>query len=322
MIPARVLVTGASGFVGSILCDTLADAGCTVRAAVRSERRLPRSVSETIVVGEIGATTQWSTAVLGVDAVVHAAARAHVLGDSVANADLYMETNARGTLHLAQAAARAGVRRFVLVSSIKVNGEGTTDKPYTPADQPAPQDAYGRSKLAAEQALAEVASHTDMEAVSVRPPLVYGPGVRANFLRLLSWVDRGWPLPFGAIENRRSLISVWNLCDLLLRIVQSPTVPTRTCLVSDGEDVSTPELIRRIGAAMSRPTSLLPVPVALLRLGGMLTGRSMEIARLCGSLVVDPAQTRRDLAWLPPLTLNEGIQRTAAWYLQEMRRGR
>ena len=315
----RVLVTGATGFVGTILCDVLAEAGCTVRAALRQERTPPRSVSESVVVGDIGAVTQWSAALRGVDAIIHTAARAHVLGDSPANADRYMESNARGTLRLAQAAARAGVSRFVLLSSIKVNGEGTTNRPYGAADAPAPQDAYGRSKLAAESGLAEVAAGSSMETVSVRPPLVYGSGVRANFLRLLSWVDRGRPLPFGAIDNRRSLISVWNLCDLLLRVVQHPVAPARICLVSDGEDVSTPDLVHRLGATMNRPVRLLPVPVALLRLGGLITGKSAEIARLCGSLVVDSGPTRRELSWSPPLTVNEGLQRTVAWY-QESRR--
>lgn len=315
----RVLVTGATGFVGTVLCEVLADAGCTVRAALRQQRILPPSVSESIVVGDIGAVTEWRAALRGVDAIIHAAARAHVLGDSAANADRYMESNARSTLRLAQTAAQAGVRRFVLLSSIKVNGEGTTSRPYGAADVPAPQDAYGRSKLAAESALAQIAATTGMETVSVRPPLVYGSGVRANFLRLLSWVDHGRPLPFGAIDNRRSLISVWNLCDLLLRVVQTSTAPARVCLASDGEDLSTPDLIRRIAATMNRRVHLLPVPVTLLRLGGAITGKGAEIARLCGSLVVDSSSTCRELSWSPPLTLDEGLRRTVAWY-QESRR--
>ena len=195
--------------------------------------------------------------------------------------------------NLANASAQAGIRRFEYLSSVKVNGEETTDHAYTAYDEPHPQDAYGTSKWLAEKHLMEIAARTGMETVIVRSPLVYGPGVRANFLRLLRWVDKEWPLPLGAIENSRSLVSIWNLCDLLVHVLNHPLAPGRTWMVSDGEDLSTPELIRRLGSAMGRRVRLLPVPVGLLRLFGALIGRKAEITRLCGSLTVNIEQTCR-----------------------------
>ena len=312
---SRVLITGANGFVGSQLCDVLARAGYRVRGAYRTIDQRP--VAEKVVVGEIGSRTEWAAALEGVDAVIHTAARVHVLGDDPANADLYTETNARGTLRLAEAAERAGVGRFIFLSSIKVNGEETRDRPYTRDDQPQPRDPYGESKWLAERQLRELARAGSMEIATVRPPLVYGPGVRANFLRLMSWVDKGIPLPLGGIENRRSLVSVWNLCDLLLHLLKTPSTSAHTWLVSDGEDVSTPELIRRIGRAMGRRTRLLPIPVGALRAVGGLLGRGAEVNRLCGSLVLDTRQTRAELGWEAPTSLDEALARTVKWYLAE-----
>jgi nucleoside-diphosphate-sugar epimerase len=309
----RVLVTGATGFVGRALCGRLAEAGYLVRAAVRNESNVPASVTETIVVGDMLRPTRWEAAVEGVDCIVHAAARAHVMHDSAA-ADLYIRTNTEVTRALAQCAVRAQVKRFVYVSSIKVNGDENPGEPYTAASPPRPSDPYGKSKLLAERNLADAAAGSCMHAVIVRPPLVYGPGVRANFLRLLQWIDRGRILPFGAINNLRSLVNVWNLTDLLTHVIESAGAINRTWLVSDGEDLSTPELIRRIARAMGRRPRLLAVPTALLRVAGAVTGRSAEIARLCGSLTVDIGATRADLAWRPPVALDEGIARTVAWY--------
>jgi UDP-glucose 4-epimerase len=309
---SRVLVTGATGFIGSALCEQLAGAGYAVRAALRNERAVPGSIAEKVITGDI-ASADLGVALEGVDAVIHAAARVHVLRDSPASSDLYARTNIHGTSRLAQAAARAGVRRFIFLSSIKVNGEETS-RAYRADDQPSPEDGYGRSKLLAEKALQEVAAKTGMEAVIVRPPLVYGPGVKANFLRLLRWVDHGWPLPLASVRNRRSLVSVWNLCDLLIRTLTHPRAGGGVWMVSDGVDLSTAELIRQLGLAMGRRVRLLPVPVVALRAAAGMLGKAAEVERLCGSLFVDIGDTRRVLGWAPPLSAAEGVARTVRWY--------
>lgn len=316
----RVLVTGATGFVGRTLCELLAREGYQVRAALRTDQALPPHVGEKALVGDLGGATDWTAAMTDVEFIVHAAARAHVLGDPRASAPRYFETNASGTQRLAQAAARAGVRRLVFVSSVKVNGERSEGRAFGPEDAPAPEDAYGSSKWRGESLLAEVAAGSDLGFAIVRPPLVYGPGVRANFLRLLSWVDKGWPLPLGAVHNRRSLVSVWNLCDLLVRSLTHPAACGHVWMVSDGEDLSTAELIRRIAASMGKRVRLPYVPVAVLRAAGSLLGRAGEVERLCGSLFVDITQTRRALGWAPPVSVDESLARTIAWYAGARRR--
>lgn len=315
----RVFVTGATGFVGTVLCRVLADRGYLVRAAVRPGRALPDGAVEHTVVDDLVTYSSWPSALAGVDFVMHLAARAHVLNDSQQNADRYVAINAEATQRLAQAAAEAGVRRFIYLSSIKVNGEETTGRAYSSVDVPRPLDAYGESKWRGEQHVFSVANAGSMQATIVRPPLIYGPGVRANFLRLLRWVDAERPLPLGAIDNRRSLVSIWNLCDLLVRVLESPAAAGRTWMVSDGADFSTPELIRSIATAMNRRARLVNVPVGLLQFGGLLTGKRAEIARLCGSLAVDIDATRRELDWAPPLTPSEAISRTVQWYLSKDR---
>jgi nucleoside-diphosphate-sugar epimerase len=314
----RVLVTGATGFVGNVLCDVLSRAGYVVRAAVRSERQVPSTIAETVVVGDIGARTDWSAALDGVSYVVHSAARVHVMHDTPANAELYLDTNARGTATLATAAAKAGVRRLIYLSSIKVNGEETGERSYSAADEPRPLDAYGASKWQAEQELRQVAAGSSLEFGIVRPPLVYGPGVRANFLRLMRWVDKELPLPLGAVRNKRSLVAVWNLCDLLAHLLKAQ-VANRTWLVSDGQDLSTPELIRGLAQAMNKRARLPSVPVPLLVAAGTLLGKGDEVRRLCGSLTVDTTPTRRDLQWSAPLSVDEALARTVAWYVREGR---
>lgn len=305
-----VLVTGATGFVGSVLCGALADAGYRVRAALR--RPSPVPVAETTVVGDIGAATSWHEALRGVTHVVHLAARVHMMHDTPENARLYTETNVRGTEVLAEAAARAGVARFVFLSSVKVNGEETSGRGYTAEDSPHPGDAYGISKWEAEQSLLALA--TRLPVAIVRPPLVYGPGVRANFLRLLRWVDKGVPLPLGAVRNRRSLVSVWNLADLIIAAMELPTAVGRTWMVSDNHDLSTPDLIRGIASAMNRSARLLPVPPSLLVGLASLAGKGAEAHRLCGSLAVDISRTVADLGWSPRVSLDEGLGRTVRWY--------
>jgi nucleoside-diphosphate-sugar epimerase len=315
----RVLVTGATGFVGGVLCDALSRSGFVVRAALRSDRDVPASIAEKAIVGDIDSRTDWRTALAGVRYVIHSAARVHVMHDSPENAELYLETNARGTAQLATAAASAGVERLLYLSTIKVNGEETTGRSYTAVDTPKPLDAYGLSKWQAEQALHEVAAAGKLHCAIVRPPLVYGPGVRANFLRLLRWVDKQVPLPLGAVRNQRSLVSVWNLCDLLVRLLQAPLPASSTWLVSDGEDLSTTELIQRMARAMNKRARLPAVPVTLLSLAGSMLGKGAEVRRLCGSLTVDIAATRRELDWSPVLSMDEGLARTVQWYLRERR---
>jgi nucleoside-diphosphate-sugar epimerase len=306
-----VLVTGANGFVGRTMCRMLSEHGLRVRAALRSQAGCEHA-AETAIVGNIGPGTEWEPALAGVDTVVHLAARTHVLNDT-AGSDAYFDTNTAGTLRLGDAAVRAGVRRFVFLSSIKVNGEQTRAEPFTADDVPAPLDAYGESKWRAEQGLLDIAAKSSLGMAIVRTPLVYGPGVRANFLRLMHMVRRGVPLPFGALNNERSLIGVWNLCDLLLKLTTMPRLPAHTFLVSDGHDLSTPELIRLLAAAMGRRARLVNVPPSWLRAAGRVTGRGPEIARLCDSLRVDVTGTRRLLGWEPPMSVEEGLARTARW---------
>ncbi len=292
----------------------LAQSGYAVRAALRSARPAPDGAAENVVVGDIDGTTTWTTAVAGADVVIHLAARVHVMHDGGDAARQYAATNAQGTQRLAQEAARKGVRRLVYLSSVKVNGEETTGSAYSADDVPQPQDAYGSSKWQGEQLLAQAVAGSAMQSAIVRAPLVYGPGVRANFLRLLRWVDREHWLPFGAIRNQRSLVSVWSLCDLLVRLLDHPAAPGRTWMVSDGEDVSTPELVRRIARAMGRRSRLASVPPFLLRLAGGLLGKETEVRRLCGSLTVDIEPTRALLGWSPPLSMDEALARTVSWY--------
>jgi nucleoside-diphosphate-sugar epimerase len=313
----RVLVTGATGFVGGVLCQTLSRSGLVVRAALRSDRDVPPSIAEKVIVGDIDSRTDWGPALAGVSHVIHSAARVHLMHDSPENAQLYLETNARGTAQLAAAAVRAGVERLLYLSSIKVNGEETSGRSYSAADTPKPLDAYGMSKWQAERELHDVAAAGKLLCAIVRPPLVYGPGVRANFLRLMSWVDKQAPLPLGAVRNQRSLVSVWNLCDLLVQLLRVPLPAISTWLVSDGEDLSTPELIRRIARAMNKRARLPVVPVPLLSLAGSLLGKGAEVRRLCGSLTVDIAATRSELGWSPALSVDEGLARTVEWYLRE-----
>jgi UDP-N-acetyl-alpha-D-quinovosamine dehydrogenase len=315
----RVLVTGASGFVGSILCPVLAQAGYVVRAALRSSRAAPAGVTESVVVGDIGDHTNWTEALRNVELVIHLAARAHTVNARTAGTELYAQINAHGTRRLATQSASQGITRFVYLSTVKVNGEDSGARPYSAEDVPRPLDAYATSKWLGEQALWRVAAGTAIQAAVVRSPLVYGPGVRANFLRLLRWVDRERLLPLGAICNQRSVVSVWNLCDLLLRVIEDPAAPGRVWMVSDGADVSTPDLVRVLGRAMGRQVRLVSVPVSLLYLAGTLSARRAEIGRLCGSLVIDISETRSQLNWTPPVPLQESLERTVAWYLAEGR---
>ena len=315
----RVLVTGATGFVGQVLCVRLAELGYTVRRAVRKSPPISgHDRFETVAIGELGANTDWSQALAGVSVVCHLAARTHVLHET--SHDPYAEflrINVEGTRTLAQAAIRTGVRRMVFLSSIKVNGERTDVQPFTESASPQPEDAYGITKWEAEQALFAVARDTGFEAVILRPPLVYGAGVKGNFLRLMHWVERGVPLPLASITNRRSLIYVDNLVDAIVAAGISPAAAGNTYLVADNEDVSTPALIQSIAAAMQVRPRLFSFPRALLMAAAAAAGKREEVRRLTGSLQIDSSKIRGELAWIPRYRLTQGLAQTAQWYYSQ-----
>ncbi len=307
-----VLVTGANGFVGRALCAALAAAGHSVRMAVRAAQPdLPGAVA----VGDIGPATDWRAALDGMGTVVHLAARTHVLHETAIDPLAeYRRINVGGTERMARSAAAMGVRRLVFLSSVKVNGESTMARPFTESDAPHPEDAYGISKLEAEQALSRIAAETSLEVVVLRPPLVYGPGVKGNFLRLMRLVARGVPLPLGAIRNRRSLVYVGNLADAIVKAVEAPRAAGATYLVADGEHVSTPELVRGLARALDVKPRLLSLPLAALGLGATLAGKRAEFARLTGSLQVDSSRILREIDWQPRYSLTQGLTETARWY--------
>jgi len=308
----KILVTGANGFVGRLLCAELLRQGYTVRSAVRSAN-VKFDDYEREIVGDINGETNWKSALGGMDVVVHLAARVHVMRDESSDPLAeFRKVNVAGTEHLARSAAASGVKRFVYVSSIKVNGEATQGgEKFTEEDMSAPQDPYGISKCEAEQVLHEVAEETGLEVVIVRPPLVYGPGVKGNFAQMLKVLDRGLPLPLATVNNRRSLVYVGNLVDALILCATHPAAVGQTYLVSDGEDVSTSELLRQLGASMGCPARLFACPAVLLKLAGRLTGKADQVERLLGSLQVDSSKIRRELGWIPPFTLESGLRTTA-----------
>lgn len=315
MTAQSVLVTGATGFVGQALVTELRVQQRQVRRALRETA--PDNAPDDIIVGDIGPDTDWQPALQGIDCVIHLAARTHVLQESAANPlPAYRRINVEATCQLAQQAAAAGVRRFVFLSSIKVNGECTGEHPFTANDAPQPLDAYGITKHEAEDVLWQIATDTGMEIVILRPPLVYGPGVKGNFLRLLQAVARGTPLPLASIENQRSLVYVGNLVDVVIACMDAPAAAGKTWLVSDGEDVSTPALIRKLAAALGLSPRLLPCPPALLNLGAALMGKRAAAMRLTGSLVVDSSALRQELGWRARYSLDQGLNATAQWYHQ------
>ncbi len=312
----RVLVTGATGFIGRPLCGKLAAAGWLIRAAVRyssDENTLPAG-TEVVRIPGAGPDTDWREALQGVDDVVHLAARVHVMRDKAADPlAAYREVNAAGTARLAAAAGAAGVRRFVFMSTVKVNGEGG-GRPYREMDPPAPSDPYGISKAEGEAALFSAAKAVGMEAVVLRPPLVYGPGVKANFLRLLGLAASGLPLPLGGIRNERSLVYLENLVDAVLLCLVKPEAAGKVYLVSDGPPVSTTELVRMMATSLGRRPRLIPLPDFARRLA-RAAGLGDAMERVFGSLTVDSSAIRSELGWVPPFTTEQGVADTAAWYL-------
>lgn len=317
----RVLLTGASGFVGrAVQARLLADGLHRLRCAQRKAPVAPLAGVEYCLAPSLEAEADWSQALADVDAVIHCAARVHVMHEQAADPLAeFRRANVEGTLRLAQQAVAAGVRRFVFVSSIKVNGEQTLPgQAYRADDVSDATDPYGISKREAEDELLALAAETGLEVVIVRPPLIYGPGVKANFLSMMRWLQRGVPLPFGAIGNRRSLVALDNLVDLLVVCLTHPAASGQRFLVCDGEDLSTTELLRRLSAALGRSARLLPVPQALIEWAAILLGRRQLNQRLCGSLQINMDKTRERLGWAPPLSVDQALARTAAHYLKEI----
>jgi len=310
-----ILVTGATGFVGKavVQCLLAEDESRSVAVAVRrDDKHWPEGVLPRVT-GDLEPDTDWSVALGGISLVVHCAARAHVMKETAVDPlEEFRRVNVQGTLNLARQAAAARVQRFVFVSSIKVNGEATQfGRPFTAGDAPAPLDSYGVSKMEAEQGLREIARQTGMKVVIIRPPLVYGPGVKANFAAMMRWLKRGVPLPLGAIHNQRSLVALDNLVDLIVTCITHPAAVNQTFLVSDGEDVSTTDLLRRMGQALGCSACLIPVPMSCLKLASAMVGKRDVAQRLCGSLQVDMSNTRLLLGWTPPLSLDKGLKKAA-----------
>jgi len=324
MMVRRVLVTGSNGFVGVGLCKALVKLGCDPVCAVR---KASGGNGAEFVIGPVSGHTNWSKALADCKTIVHLAARVHVKRDmEIFPLAAFRHVNVEGTLNLARQAAASGVRRFVFLSSIKAIGEEAVFfqskylasgkmKCFREDDDPAPQDAYAISKWEAEQGLLEIAQQSQMEVVIIRPPLVYGPGVKANFLTMMRWLNKGVPLPLGAIHNQRSLVALDNLVDLIITCLDHPAAANQVFLAGDGEDLSTTELLRRLGLAMGKPARLLPVPVALLKAGALLLGRRDMAQRLCESLQVDISKARTLLGWKPPISVDEGLRKTAQYFL-------
>lgn len=311
----RALVTGARGFVGQPLCNELVNRGYQVSAAMRLPGPLT-AAADTVIIGAIDGETDWTVALHGVETVIHLAARVHVMRDTAADPLAeFLKVNLYGTSNLAQQAASAGVKRLVYVSSVKVNGEQTTvNRPFAESDEPDPQDPYAVSKLHAEQDLQRIAKETGLEIVIVRPPLVYGPGVKGNFIRLLAAIDRGIPLPLAGAKNVRSLVYVGNLVDALIACATHPAAAGQTYLVSDGDNVSTAMLVDLIAQSLGRNSRAFSSPPGLLRAVATLLGRTEQVDRLFGSLRVNDEKLRRDLGWSAPYTLEQGLRVTTDWY--------
>ncbi|MDD5321296.1 MAG: SDR family oxidoreductase [Methylococcales bacterium] len=315
----KVLITGINGFVGKALGDELVTKGFNINGAVRPS--VPVDFPDTItkfVIKDIDSKTDWQNALEGVDVVIHLAARVHIIKETASDALAEFRTvNVEGTLNLACQAVRAGVKRFIFISSIKVNGEGTLlGQPYTEADQAAPVDPYGISKREAEDALHRLASETGMDVVIIRPPLVYGPGVKANFQSMMRWLDRPVPLPLGAIHNRRSLVALDNLIDLIITCIHHPAAANQVFIAGDGEDLSTTELLQRLATALGKTAWLVPVPVPVLMCAASLLGKQAVAQRLCGSLQVDISKARDLLGWTPPVSVDEALHKTALHYMK------
>ncbi len=313
-----VLVTGANGFIGHHLCQALHANSDSVRAVVRRAGNIDKRFDE-YVVDTIDKATSWKNALKNIDCVVHLAARVHIMNDTSADPiEAFRSVNTYGTLNLARQAAEQGVKRFIYISSIKVNGENTVSgKSFSADDIPNPSDPYGVSKYEAEQQLMILAENSGIEVVIIRPPLVYGPGVRGNFLRMMEWLDKGIPLPLGAVRNKRSVVGVENLVNLILTCLSHKAAANQVFLVSDRDVLSTTELMQKTARALGRPARLLPVPQWVLELAMKLLGKRSLSQRLCGSLQVDINKTKELLDWAPPYKFEDGLHKTVEWYTNQ-----
>jgi nucleoside-diphosphate-sugar epimerase len=315
----KVLVTGANGFVGTHLCRHLRRDGHDVVAAVRGPQSAPDQTQE-FAFGDLLGPVDWKSALEGVDAVVHLAARVHVMKDTSSDPDAeFRKINVDGTMRLAKAAAAAGVQRFVYMSSIKVNGERTLATPFRASSASNPSDPYGVSKWEAELALAELAASSGMAVVSVRTPLVYGPGVRGNMARLIRMASAGYPVPLGSIRNKRTMISVWNLADLLASCSTKDELGSGLVLAGDSHSPSTPELYRELAAAVGTRPRILNIPVWLMSALGRLTGKSDEVSRLCDSLEVSTSSNIAGFDWEAPLSFEDGVRRFGSQWSKDAR---
>ena len=313
-----IMVTGANGFAGRAICAYLRDKGYKVRGTVRegSATGDQTPITSNVVVGDLLGSPDWSAALDGVDTIVHLAGRAHILRETEGNPSaIYRQVNTMGTQRLAQAAVKAGVRRFVFTSTLGVNGNSTTGRPFRESDPVNPYRPYGKSKWDAEQSLKAIAAESELEWVVVRPPLMYGPGVKGNFLRLLHWVRRGLPLPLASVKNQRSFLGVNNFASFIDHCISHPSAAGEVFHVSDGENLSTPGLIKRLAHHMNRPARLFPMPSVFLGTMARMAGQSHAWQRVGGSLVVDAEKCRRLLEWQPPFTLNEGLREMVEWFL-------
>ena len=308
----KILVTGASGFIGNNLCNKLIELNFNVRGAVRTLDSLTVDYNfNAVTVGEIGANTNWKNALKDIDCIINCAGKAHLINKKN-NANLYHLINTEGTKNLAEQAVKAGVKRLILLSSVKVNGESTdqiTKHKFSHKNLSNPQDPYAISKLEAEKVLWKISLRTGLEVVVVRLPLVYGNGAKGNLARLIKLVKLGIPLPLGMIDNQRSMIGIDNLVDLLIHCIDHPEASGKTFLTSDGEDISTPELIKLIASSMGKKANLFPLPIFILKFLGTIFGKSDEINRLTGSLRIDNNYTKEILNWTPPVSVEEGIRR-------------
>ncbi|EGS63004.1 MULTISPECIES: UDP-glucose 4-epimerase family protein [Vibrio] len=317
---SKVLLTGTSGFVGKVLNTAMIN-HYQVLSAVRNKNS--ETFGKCVKIPDIDKNTQWDNALSGVHCVIHCAARVHIMNDSSLDPlSEFRAVNTEGTVKLAHQAAESGVKRLIFLSSIKVNGESTSNGgPFTVFDQCLPEDPYGMSKSEAEEQLLALGKETGMEIVIIRPTLVYGPGVKANFASLMGLVAKGIPLPFGCISNnKRSLVSVDNLVDLIITCIDHPKAANQVFLVSDDHDVSTSEMVREMAIALGKPTWQLPVPIWCYKLAGKLFNKSDVVDRLIGSLQVDISHTKETLDWAPPQTLQEGFKKTAEAFLSSKKK--